>query len=300
MATHAPPGPGTAAHGSAVAAVLVAALLFGLGTPAVKGLLGALDPALAAGLLYLGMGGALGAAFLVRGAPAPHLARGELGWLALAVGLGGAVAPWLLFWGLARSPATVTSLLLNAEVVLTALIARFWFGERYGRRLFAGLALITGGSALLGGGGLAPAALAPTLAVLGACLAWAIDNNATRRIAHADARFVGLTKGLVAGGCNTLLALAGGAALPGARTVLAALAIGAISYGLSFGLYMRGLRELGAARTGALFAVAPFAGSALAIAALAEPLTGRLAAAAAAMALGVWLHVAERPSRAAL
>jgi drug/metabolite transporter (DMT)-like permease len=287
------------ARRGAMLATLGAALLFGLGTPAAKRLLGGVDAALLAGLLYLGMGGVLALVFAARGAPRPRFNAREAGWLAVSVTLGGALAPWLLFWGLARSPATVTSLLLNSEVVLTALIARFLFHEHYGWRLFVGLGLITLGSAVLGGDAAAPAELVPALAVLGACLAWAIDNNATRRIAHADASFVGLAKGLIAGSCNTLIALGAGAAWPGPRPLAAALAIGAVSYGASFGLYMRGLRALGAARTGALFAIAPFAGAAVAVGLLGEPLTARLGLAGAAMAIGVWIHVTERHGPAA-
>ncbi len=282
------------ARRAAILATLLAALLFGLGTPAAKQLLAGFDAALLAGLLYLGMGGVLALVFAARGAPPPRLTRAESAWLALSVSLGGALAPWLLFWGLARTPATVASLLLNTEVVLTALLARFLFREHYGRRLFVGLGLIAAGSAILGGGAQAPAESLPTLAVLGACLAWAIDNNATRRIAHADASFIGLAKGLIAGSCNTAIALAAGAAWPAPRAVAAALLIGAISYGLSFGFYMRGMRALGAARTSALFATAPFAGAAVAVGALGEPLTPRLLLAAAAMAGGVWIHVTER------
>jgi drug/metabolite transporter (DMT)-like permease len=282
------------ARRAAVGATLAAALLWGLGMPASKRILDGFDAALLAGLLYLGMGAALALVFAARGAPPPRFSRAETGWLAVAVGLGGALAPWLLFWGLARMPATVASLLLNTEVVLTALIARFLFREPYGWRLFVGLGLIALGSAVLGGGAAAPTELASTLAVLGACLAWAVDNNATRRIAHADASFIGLAKGLIAGTCNTLLALAAGATWPAGRAIAAALAIGAVSYGLGFGLYMRGMRELGAARTGALFASAPFAGAAVAVGVLGEPATPRLAIAAAAMAVGVWIHVTER------
>jgi drug/metabolite transporter (DMT)-like permease len=282
------------ARRTAILATLVAAILFGLGTPAAKQLIAGFGAALLAGLLYLGMGGVLALVFAARGAPPPRLTHGESAWLAVSVTLGGVLAPWLLFWGLARMPATVASLLLNTEVVLTALLARFLFREHYGRRLFVGLGLIAAGSAVLGGGARAPADVLPTLAVLGACLAWAIDNNATRRIAHADASFIGLAKGLIAGSCNTAIALAAGASWPAPHALLAALAIGAVSYGLSFGFYMRGMRELGAARTSALFATAPFAGAALAVGALGEPVTARLALAAAAMAAGVWIHVTER------
>jgi drug/metabolite transporter (DMT)-like permease len=291
MPTAAPPSD---TRRGAIVAALVAAALFGIGTPAVKTLLGGVDEALVAGLLYLGMGVALAIVFVARGAPSPRLTRGELGWLAVSIALGGMLAPWLLFWGLARTPATVTALLTNAEVVFTTVLACLLFREPYRWRLATGLGLITAGTLLLGGAAAAPADLLPSLAILAGCLAWAIDNNATRRIAHADASFVGLAKGLVAGTCNTLLALGAGAAPPSAHVVLGAALIGAASYGLSFGLYVRALRHLGAARTSAYFATSPFAGAAVAIVMLGEPLSGRLLLAAALMAAGVWLHVTER------
>ena len=278
----------------AILAALAAAALFGAGTPAVKALLGSVDAALVAGLLYLGMGVALGAVFIARGAPPPRLQRTDVFWLAASIVLGGMLAPWLLFWGLARTPATVTALLTNAEVVFTTLLACVVFGEPYRWRLAGGLALIAAGTLLLGRAGAAAADLLPSLAILAACLAWAMDNNATRRIAHADASFVGLAKGLVAGTCNTLLALGAGAAPAPARVVVGAGLVGAVSYGVSFALYVRALRQLGAARTAAYFATAPFAGAAVAILLLGEPLSRRLVLAAASMAAGVWLHVTER------
>lgn len=285
-----PPAPSRRA---AVLYGLAAAALYGVAMPAVKPMLAARGASLTAGMLYLGMGGALLATFLVRGAPAPRLSRGDAGWLCVSVVLGGIVAPTLLLWGLARTPATVTALLSNAEVVFTTLIAHFLLHERYGRRLAAGLALVVTGTAVIGGAGARGADLLPSLAILAACLAWAVDNNATRRIAHADASFVGLAKGLVAGTFNTLVATAAGATSVAPRALLWTVLVGAVSYGVSFALYMRALRGLGAARTAAYFATAPFAGAVVAVLALGEPITTRLVLAALAMAGGVWLHVTE-------
>jgi uncharacterized membrane protein len=188
----------------AMLCALAAAALHGVAMPAVKPLLGPGSASLIAGLLYLGMGGALLVTFPARGAPAPNLQRRDIAWLGTAVILGGVRAPTLLFWGLARTPATVAALLGNAELVFTALIAHFLFREHYGRRLAAGLALIVAGTAILGGAGARGADLLPSLAIVAASLASAIDNNATRRIAHADASFIDLAKGFVAGSCNTL------------------------------------------------------------------------------------------------
>jgi hypothetical protein len=103
-----------------------------------------------------------------------------------------------------------------------------------------------------------------------------------------------MVKGLVAGGVNLALALLQGAALPGPGAVLAAGVVGFLGYGVSLALFILGLRHLGTARTGAYFSLAPFVGAALAVAVLGEPPSARLLLAAGLMALGLWLHLAER------
>jgi len=278
-----------------VLAALAAALLFGAGTPAAKLLLGASSPWLLAGLLYLGSG--LGLALLrrARAAPAVRLAAHERGWLAGAVITGGMLGPALLMWGLSGMPASGAALLLNAEGVFTALLAWFAFRENFDRRIALGMALIVAGAVLLSWPGeMRLGAALPALAVLGACLAWAIDNNLTRKIALTDATHIAMVKGLVAGAVNLLLALLAGSALPGPGIAVSAALLGFLSYGLSLVLFVLALRHLGTARTGAYFSTAPFAGAALAVPLLGEALNGRLLAAAALMGAGVWLHITER------
>jgi drug/metabolite transporter (DMT)-like permease len=131
-------------------------------------------------------------------------------------------------------------------------------------------------------------------AVAGACFFWALDNNLTRRVASADALFVAGIKGLAAGAVNTGLALAFGAATPAPGVAAAALLVGFTGYGVSLVLFVIALRGLGAARTGAYFATAPFIGLAASIAVLGEPMPATLWLAGALMALGVWLHLSER------
>ena len=138
----------------------------------------------------------------------------------------------------------------------------------------------------------------PALAVLGACLAWAIDNNLTRKVSLTDATFIAMTKGLVAGCTNLMLALATDAQWPDAATVAGAGLLGFASYGASLALFVIALRHLGTARTGAYFSVAPFIGAALAIPLLGEPVTLQLLIAAPLMAIGVALHLAERHEHA--
>jgi drug/metabolite transporter (DMT)-like permease len=278
-----------------VLASLSAALLFGAGTPLAKLLLAQASPWLLAALLYLGSG--LGLALLrrIRGAPAVRMASGEIKWLAGAIAAGGVAGPVLLMVGLAGMPASGASLLLNAEAVFTALLAWFVFKENFDRRVALGmLAIVAGGLVLAWPGQMSWPQWRPALFVTAACLAWAIDNNLTRKVSLADASWIAMVKGLAAGATNLALALSLGAAWPALPVVAAAALVGFASYGASLALFVVGLRELGTARTGAYFSVAPFFGAVLAIVLLGEPVTTPLAAAGVLMAIGVALHLSER------
>jgi len=288
---------GTPATGrQAVFAALGAALLFGAGTPLAKMILGRADPWMVAALLYLGSGAGLLAYRVVTRAAKANLSLGEAGWFAAAIAAGGVVGPILLMYGLAGMPASGASLLLNAEAVFTALIAWFVFRENFDRRIASGMALIVAGAvAIAWQGEVSLGTFAPALAVLGACLAWAVDNNLTRKVALADATFIAMWKGLAAGAVNVVLAISVvDARWPTPALVAVTMALGFAAYGVSLALFVVALRGLGTARTGAYFSTAPFAGAALAIALLGEPLTANLVAGAVLMAAGVWLHLSER------
>lgn len=281
-------------HKGVIAAV-AAAVLFGAGTPLAKLLLTHTSPWLLAALLYLGSGIGLWVVRRVRRAPAVHLEKSDWRWLAGAVVAGGVVGPVLLLFGLSAMPASGASLLLNAEGVLTALLAWFAFKENFDRRIALGMFAIVIGAVVLSWPGEARfAGMWPVLAVLGACLAWAIDNNLTRKVSLADASFIAMAKGLGAGATNLILALSTHAAWPETGTVVWAALLGFASYGASLALFVIGLRHLGTARTGAYFSVAPFFGAALAIVLLNESVTPQLLAAGLLMAVGVWLHLTER------
>ena len=276
-------------------AALAAALLFGAGTPFAKLLLGPVSPWLLAGLLYLGSGIGLAVWRVASRAENRRMNIAEAGWLAGAVIAGGMIAPALLMWGLVNMPASGASLLLNAEGVLTALIAWFVFGENFDRRIALGMALIVAGALVLSWPDqMQIGAALPSLAVTGACLFWAIDNNLTRKVALLDASFIAMTKGLVAGAVNTAIALSLGSLFPPVPTALAAAAVGLLSYGVSLMLFVIALRHLGTARTGAYFSTAPFAGALIAIIGMNEPVTNQLLIAGTLMAAGVWLHLTER------
>jgi drug/metabolite transporter (DMT)-like permease len=222
------------------------------------------------------------------------LPRADLPWLLGAVVAGGVIGPVLLMIGLASTSAASASLLLNLEAVFTALLAWIAFRENFDRRIAFGMALIVAGGALLA---LEPGALRDgyvgALAIAGACLAWALDNNLTRRVSAADAAAIAAIKGLAAGAANLTIALALGASWPGASKIAAAAGVGLFGYGVSLALFVVALRELGAARTGAYFSTAPFVGVVLALVFLGETPTLLFWPAAALMAGGVWLHVTE-------
>jgi len=278
-----------------VAAALAAAALFGAGTPMAKQLLGTVDPWLLAGLLYLGSGVGLALWRLLSRAAPVKLPADQRVWLAGAVVAGGVLGPLLLMFGLSRMPASGASLLLNAEGVFTALLAWVVFKENFDRRIALGMVAIVAGALVLSWPGEARIGDAwPALAVLGACAAWAVDNNLTRKVALADATWIASIKGLVAGSVNLTLGLAIGASLPPAPWLAGALILGLVAYGISLTLFVVALRHLGTARTGAYFSVAPFFGAALAVAWLGEPVTPGLLVAGALMAAGVWLHLTEK------
>jgi drug/metabolite transporter (DMT)-like permease len=279
---------------------LAAALLFGASTPLAKLLVDTTQPLLLAGLLYLGSGLGLGLLLALRamrgrtGAGTMRIPLKELPWLAGAILFGGVLGPALLMLGLTHATAASASLLLNVEGVLTAVLAWVVFKENADRRIVAGMVAIVAGGVLLawepGGASISTGALL----VVGACLCWAIDNNLTRKVSTNDAMLVACLKGAFAGACNTALALAAGAQLPGAGAVTSSLLVGFFGYGLSLTLFVVGLRTLGTARTGAYFSVAPLFGVLISLALWPEMPEPQFWAAAALMAFGVWLHVRER------
>lgn len=294
------------------AQAIAAALLFGMTAPLAKQWLAGTPPLLASGLLYLAAGLTLGIWLLVgragfgRSAAESPLRRADLPFLGGAIVVGGVVAPALLLYGLSVSTGTAASLLLNLETVFTVLIAVL-VGESIGWRAGAGIAAILGGSAVLAvdPANAGSASWLGAAAIAGACACWGIDNNLILRISGKDPVAIAAAKSLAAAPVSLALALAAGAALATGmagrdgvigtlaaevmRVWPAALVLGAFGYGLSIVFFVRALRALGAARTGSLFATAPFAGAIGAIGLLGEAPSWTILASGAAMALGVVL-----------
>ena len=278
---------------------LASAALFGAVSPLSKLLLNSVNPFMLAGLMYFGAGLGLaaygGARRLIAGtSDEAQLQRSDIPWLAIAIGMGGIVGPLLLMLGLARTTASSAALLLNVEGLATMAIAWIAFRENVDRRLILGAFAILAGAVLLSWNGQNLSFDSGALLVMGACVAWGIDNNFTRKISATDPVVIAMLKGLIAGGVNIALALITGASFPGALTITAAAVVGLLGVGVSLVMFILALRHLGSARTGAYYALAPFIGAVLAIALLGDPLTFRLLIAGALMGVGLWIHLSER------
>jgi drug/metabolite transporter (DMT)-like permease len=287
-------------HYRGILQALAAAALFGLSTPLAKTLVGTIPPLLLAGLLYAGSGiGLLLWIVLRKWLKQPvteaTLVRRDVPWLAGAIVFGGVLGPVLLMLGLTQTPASVASLLLNLESVLTAVLAWMVFRENVDRRVFLGMLVIVAGCVLLSWQRPTSTAIPwGAIAIAGACLCWAIDNNLTRSVSGSNPVHIAALKGGVAGAINITIALAMGFRFPAVLLLLATGLLGFVGYGLSLVLFVLALRSLGAARTGAYFSTAPFVGAAVSLLLFAEHPSITFWLAGALMALGVWLHVSER------
>jgi drug/metabolite transporter (DMT)-like permease len=271
---------------------LLAAALFGASAPAASVLAQDMSTLILAGLLYLG------AAVAVLPAAArrpPRLDALRSGWkpVTVAIVAGGALGPVLLVAGLARIDAATASILLNLELAATVALAATLFREHLGRRVVAGAALVIVAGAVLvwePGAELSVGALL----IVGACACWGLDNCVTARIDDLSPETVVLAKGLVAGSINVALGLAvadgGGNGITAAQ-VGAALLVGAAGYGLSITLWVKGARDLGAARGQLIFTTAPFIGALIAWTALGDPVTAAQVAAVVLAAVGVVLSL---------
>ncbi|MEO6278701.1 DMT family transporter [Roseateles sp.] len=281
-----------ALRGAALA--LLAAALFGLSTPLVQRAGAGCGPWATAALLYAGAAlmGALSRRPVEREA---RVVRGDLPRLLAMALFGAALGPAALAWGLQRSSATGASLLLTLEALFTALLAAVLYREQLDRRVRAALGLLLAGGAVLvldqgwGGGG----QLAGLLAVLAATLAWGVDNTLSRGVAERDPSQVVAVKASLGVALTVLVAWLAGEGPPTAASALALFAIGALGYGLSLRFYLLAQRAFGAARTGSVFAFAPFIGAVAALA-LGDRSPGwPMLVAGGLMLAGVALHLAE-------
>lgn len=287
-------------HSSGYVYAIIAGILFGASTPAAKYLLGAISPWLLAGLLYLGSGLGLSIVlimrhFIIKKSSEANLTYHDYGWLVGATIFGGIMGPVLLMMGLVQMNAATASLLLNLESIFTALVAWIIFKEHTHKRLVLGMFLIIAGGVVLAwqnyvefNNGIG------FIFIAGACFAWAIDNNITRKISAADPLKIVAIKSFVAGSTNIILAVIFGATLSNKLGALSTSAvIGFIGYGLSLICFILALRHIGTARTSACFSLAPFVGAGISILFLGETLSVQLIMAGILMGWGIWLHLTE-------
>jgi drug/metabolite transporter (DMT)-like permease len=280
---------------------ITTALLFGVSTPLAKHFLGSVQPWMLAGLMYTGGGLGLIPLYFLRNRiqrPTTLLKVEDWRYLLWSMVTGGMLAPILLMTGLEHTSASVASLLLNFESVFTALVAWTIFREPWHWRVLLGILVITMGGILVSHSDQSTIDLSwGALAILGTCLAWAIDSNFTAKIAHRDPLQVAVFKSGGAGLINTAIATLLGQTWPPFSVLWQVFGAGFIGYGLTYCAFVMALRNIGASRTGAFFALSPLVGVAIAIVFLGDPLSKTLMLAAMLMAFGATLCAWE-PSAA--
>ncbi|MBM4405883.1 MAG: DMT family transporter [Chloroflexi bacterium] len=287
----------------AYALALASAIAYAVSLPISDALLSDIESLPLAGLFPLGAASVSWAIVLFErlsgrtraDAAAVPIQRVDIPFLVIIILIGGVLSPILLLVGLSRTDAGTGSLMLSTEVPFTALLAAFLFRERLGRRVWLGALVVACVGALLsargnGGFGLSLGAIA----VAGAALGWALDNNVSGKLAQRDVFALVRIKSTCAGVITTLIALSLGKDYPAAGLVAGAVAIGALSYGISLILLYSSMRGIGAARAATLFGTAPFWGAAFSAIAFADSRSWVLLPAAIGMAFGVWVITAER------
>ncbi len=270
-----------------------AAFLFGSSAPFAKILLQEVSPILLAGLFYVGSGIGLCALILIKNYAKKHVERvrflaKDMPWLIGSTILGGILAPIFLMLGIALIPASSASLLLNSEIVLTALLAWIIFKEKFDWHIMIGIFFTISANILISFQEIALDGFpwGSVLIVL-SCLCWSIDNNLTRKISANDALTISAIKCSVSGFVNLSIALFLGQHFPSAAIISQSLIVGFFGYGLSLALFVLALRHVGAAKSGAYFSVAPFCGAALSLIILHENQYPLFWAAAVLMTIGI-------------
>ena len=291
----------TVRQGRGVLCAVLAAAFYALNAPLSKLLLGRVAPAKMAAFLYLGAGLGMCLWLLVtrksRARTEQPLTRRDLPYTVGMIVLDVA-APIALMTGVARTSAASASLLNNFEIVATSLIALILFKEAISKRLWLGIFLVTLSSVLLSAQDIRAVSLsAGSLYVLLACVCWGFENNCTRRLSEKDPMEIVAVKGIFSGLGALIVAFVCGAALPDALSIVLALLLGFVAYGLSILFYIYAQRSLGAAKTSAYYAVAPFIGVALSLALFREIPSGWFIAALIVMIAGTWcVTTAESPA----
>lgn len=247
----------------AVVWAILAAALYAVSSPVSKLLLPNVPPVMMAAFLYLGAGAGMFVLGLFQKPGEKRLSKKELpftiGMIVLDI-----AAPILLMLGLATTTAANVCLLNNFEIVATSFIALIVFKEAISKRLWLAIVLITLSSMILSfedSGSLQFSV--GSLFVLLACVCWGFENNCTRKMSQCDPLQIVVIKGFASGLGSLAIAFVSGEQLPALRYIPWVLSLGFIAYGLSIFFYVYAQRKLGAAKTSAFYAIAPFIGTAL-------------------------------------
>ncbi len=279
----------------AIGYALLAAVFYAINAPFSKLLLLKISPTFMASFLYFGAGIGIGIVYLLKGknATADKLSKGDLpftvGMICLDI-----LAPILLMLGLKSTTSANATLLNNFEIVATSLIALLVFKEAISHRLWVAIFLITLSSMILSFEDLSGLQFSfGSLLVLAAAMCWGLENNCTRMISSKSTYEIVILKGVFSGLGSFVIALIIGERLPQLPYIMAALLLGFVAYGLSIFLYVRAQNTLGAAKTSAYYAVAPFVGALLSLGLLHEPLTFNYFIAFAVMLAGSVLVVID-------
>lgn len=280
--------------GVGILLALLAAALYAINAPFSKLLLDDLPPTFMAGFLYLGAGLGMGVICLLRrvrhtGSREDALTRRELPYT-IAMILLDIAAPIFLMGGLASISASSASLLNNFEIVATAVIACAIFKEKISPSLWAGILLITVSCLLLSVQDLRHLDFSwGALWVLLAAVCWGVENNCTRKLSSKDPMEIVLLKGIFSGLGACAVAYIVGERIQHWTYIPAAMGVGMVAYGFSIFVYVHAQRRIGAARTSAYYAIAPFLGTALSLLILHESPSLTYFFALAVMVLGAWL-----------
>lgn len=290
----------TKASKTGILLAVLAAALYAVNSPLSKILLEYMPSTLMAGFLYVGAGIGMAALALLRKIRKPRkteqrLTKEEIPYI-VAMILLDIAAPICLLYGLKFTTAANASLLNNFEIVATALVALAVFKEKISPRLWAGIIFVTISCGLLSfEDGSSLQFSFGSLFILLACVCWGIENNCTRKISSKDPTQIVLLKGIFSGLGSILIGLCIGERITVVWSVFAVLGVGFVAYGLSIFFYVYAQRQLGAARTSAYYAVAPFIGTALSLAIFREVPHFTYFIALALMAFGAWLSAQDKP-----
>ena len=286
--------------GTGIFLAVLAAALYAINSPFSKLLLDYMPSTLMAGFLYIGAGLGMIVIALFRKSKQVErteekITKADLPYTVAMIVLDIA-APIFLLLGLSYTSAANASLLNNFEIVATALIALVVFKEKISPRLWFGILFVAVSCALLSVEDISSLKFSfGSLFILLACVCWGIENNCTRKLSEKDPLEIVLLKGIFSGLGSVIIGLCIGERITTLWSVLAVLAVGCVAYGLSIFFYVYAQRLLGAARTSAYYAIAPFIGTLLSLVIFRELPGYTYFIALGIMMIGAWLCSSDEP-----